>query len=309
MSQIAIPLRSMEEPHRSMIELVRVVQRFGVESCLWTAATLAALPVIATNLLELPLDLRASLVIFLSGMLIYNLDHLADSYGEAGTATMWTQGIGRRVLAVLVVGSALGLTLVLALAPLNVFLVFISYAFVGSLYGLPVLPRLREGKISWMRLKDIPGAKAAVVASSITLAAVGLPLAYAGMVHSFAMLPAIGFIWVFVVSNAIMCDVGDLRADLVSRVPTIPVLLGVRGTRCLLVLVNSFVLGMFFLGARSGIIPLHLEAVFSVLLVLAYVLLLSERTPKSLMSFCLDGCSFAPLILAYFFNGFSGFSG
>ena len=299
MSHIAVHLADGGFARGSVMDLVRVCRRFGVESCVWTAATLAALPVIAMNLLELPFDGRASLVIFLSGVLIYNLDHLADSYGEAGTATMWTQGIGRRTLTGLVVAAALALAIALLLAPSGVALVFV-------LYGLPVLPRGGAGARSWMRLKDIPGAKAAVVASSITLAAVGLPLAYAGQAPTLAMLPVIGFIWVFVLSNTIMCDVGDLRADLVSRVPTIPVLLGVAGTRALLVLINSIVLGVFYLGARSGIIPLHLEAVFSVLLVLGYVLLLSERTPKSLMSFCLDGCSFAPLILAYVFNGSPG---
>lgn len=287
-------------------DLFRTAQRWAVDSCAWTAATLAALPVATMYLLDLPFDARASVVIFLSGLFIYNLDHLADSYGEAGTATMWSRGIGRRALTTLVVGSLVGLLVALVLAPWKVAAVVVGYGVVGGLYGLPVLPAVRDGRAAWMRLKDIPGAKAAIVASSITLAAVGLPLAYAGLPLTVGMLPVVAFVWAFVFSNAVMCDVGDLRADLVSGVPTIPVLFGVVKTRAILLAMNVLVFSMLFIGASIGMMPLHVEAMFSLVLVVGYVLFLSERTPKSIMSLCLDGCSFVPPLLALLINGYPG---
>lgn len=286
------------------------IQRLGrialLDSALWTAASLAALPAVAAHLLSLPVDPRPSAVIFASGLLIYNLDHYADSYREAGSAEQWKGGIGRTCLAALVLASALLLAALLWTAPAAVGRVVVGYGLVGVLYGLPVLPVRRDGEPGWLRLKDIPGLKAAIVAGSITLAAVGLPLAYQGALSWSQVAPVALFVWVLVVSNTLMCDVGDLRADLRTGVRTLPAMFGVQRTRMAVMLLDLFLLALYSWGWGRGMVGLHPEVLVSGALVVLYVLLVTEDTPKQLLSFCLDGCSFVPLLAALAMHGHLG---
>ncbi len=276
-----------------------------IDSSIWTALTLAALPALAALLLGLPLDPRPCAFIFLSGLMIYNLDHLADSYREVGSRGRWTEGIGRPMLKLLVAVSVLGLAAMIYIGGVPVLLVFLGYGLVGSLYGLPVVPM----PTGWRRPKDIPGAKGLIVSGSITVAAIGLPLAFAApdtLPPLGALLTVAAFLLVFLFSNTVMCDVGDLVEDRLSGVRTLPVLLGVARTRALLVALNLLMAVGFFAAAWVGAMPLRVEGILSVLFVLAYVLRLDERSPKALVSLCLDGCSFAPLFLAYWVHASSG---
>lgn len=304
----AAPLPGLSGVH----ELLRWARLVILDSCVWTAATLGALPLFAAHLTGLPLDPRPSAVIFCSGLAIYNLDHLADSFKERGSMDRWRRGIGRQALTGLVISSLAALIGMLLAGPLSVTLVVLAYAVVGLAYGLPVLPTWRAGRdgheqrLTWRRPKDLPGLKAVLVASSICVAAVGLPLAYAGAPLHLAALPAALFTWAFVVSNAIMCDVGDLRADLASGVPTVPVLLGVPGTRGLLLGGNVAVLALYIWAWTSGMVAMHVEVLVGSFLVSSYVLLLNERTPKQVMSLVLDGCSFIPALMVLLFHGHHG---
>ncbi|MCK6502192.1 hypothetical protein L6R53_02100 [Myxococcota bacterium] len=287
-------------------ELIRWVRLGILDSCVWTAATLGALPLFAAHLMGLPPDLRPGAVIFLSGLAIYNLDHLADSFKERGSMHRWTEGIGRPALAALVAGSLAALVGLLLAAPRPVALVVAAYVGVGMVYGLPVLPTWRAGRPAWRRPKDLPGLKAAIVAGSICVAAVGLPLAYAGAPLHAGAVPAALFTWAFVVSNAIMCDVGDLRADLASGVPTLPALLGVPRTRGLLLAGNASLTALYTGACAGGMVAMHVEILVGALLVSTYVVLLDERTPKQLMSLLLDGCSFVPAIMVLALHGSNG---
>ncbi len=285
-------------------EVARALRLAFVDTALWTAVTLAVLPLIASHLLAIPLSMQPSAVIFASGLLIYNLDHFADTYREAASADQWTGGIGRNCLGALVVASGLTLAFFLWSAPPAVGRVVVGYGLIGILYGLPVFPmRLREGGYTWLRLKDVPGFKAAIVAGSITFAAVGLPLAYGHDVPLATVGPVALFIWVMVVSNAIMCDVGDLRADRLTGVRTLPVMVGVRRTRMAVVLLDLVLLALFAWGWASGMVEPHPEVVVAGSLVVLYVLLVTEDTPKHVLSFALDGCSFVPLIAALAVHG------
>lgn len=290
-------------PLPDRVALLRILRMALVDSAVWTALTLAALPMLASHMLAVPLDLRPSALIFTSGLFIYNLDHFADATGEEGSAATWTEGIGREVIGWLVVGSGLALAGLLATAPPAVGRVFVGYGLVGVAYGLPVLPLVGPRGVRWLRLKDIPGMKAAIVAGSITLAAVGLPVAWFGVAPGAPVWAAAALIWVLVVSNAIMCDVGDLCADRISGVRTLPVLLGVERTRLVVCLLALSLLAVFSWGWASGMVGSHPEAITGCALVILYTSFVTERTPKAVLSLVLDGCSFAPLLIGWLVHG------
>lgn len=285
-------------PDRSPLQLARLAL---VDSSLWTALTLAALPLFVAHALHLPLDLRPAAIIGAAGLAIYNLDHLADALGEPGSADHWRDGIGRGPLIALVVGACLALGALLLSAPPAATAVVLLFGSVGALYGLPLLPRAGGG---WWRPKDVPGAKCLLVSGAITVAAVGLPLAMGGTTPPDAdVAPVALFLFAFVLGNTLMCDVGDLQADLRSGVRTLPVVLGVAGTRQVVVLMHLVLLALFLWAQASGMVAPHPELVVSSALVVLYAVLVTEQSDKGLLSLLLDGCSFVPLLAALVVHG------
>lgn len=314
------PLPTGRELRVRASELLRQVDQLGrvaiVDSAAWTALTLSALTLGASYMLGLGFELRAAGVIGASGLFVYNLDHLADSYRERGSAEQWKAGIGRTTLLFLVLVSALLLSLQLLGAPAAVGQVVAGYMLVGVLYGLPFFPMPGRRGLRWLRLKDVPGMKAVIVTSSITVAAVGLPLAWAvdgqglgawalqSPERTFAAVaPVALFVWTLVFCNTVMCDVGDLAADRRTGVKTLPVLLGVARTRRLLALLLVAVVGAFGLAGGQGLPVPYLQLFATTALVALYVGLVTDRCPKRVLSFALDGCSFVPLLAAMALHG------
>ena len=76
---------------------------------------------------------------------------------------------------------------------------------------MPLLPWLREGNWHWYRIKDIPGAKAWIVAGIITYALVAVPLAYAGVVFDCSAALTALFLLIFTGTNSHLFDVRDLQ--------------------------------------------------------------------------------------------------
>ncbi len=111
---------------------------------------------------------------------------------------------------------------------------FVSIGGVAPLiYGLPLLPLKRGGIRRWYRLKDIPGAKAWIVAGIITYAVLAIPLAYAAVKpDSIATLLAL-FLLILTNTNSHLFDVRDVTSDQKKGVLTLPLLVGVQGNRCI----------------------------------------------------------------------------
>jgi len=118
---------------------------------------------------------------------------------------------------------------------LNIFLTMFSIIAVYTGYGIgfPLIPRL----------KDIPGVKNLVLVSSWTIVPTILPnLSEYGAVEKKGILLSIMifyFIFIKIMVNSILYDVRDIKGDSATGVRTLPVVMGVKNVRMILLIFNS----------------------------------------------------------------------
>ncbi len=277
-----------------------------VYSSIWIAAGLASLALFTAHVLGLPWDLRPALLVFFTGLFIYNLDHVADAHVEGIPDERAEIYFKRKSVLLLVVAAAIASGLTVSMAPQPAKWVFGGYVCVGLLYGLPVIPLPGREGLGWHRLKEIPGVKAWVVAAAITVGVVGLPVGWSGRSLGTEGWFLAVFMLVFCASNTHMFDVRDMESDRSVGVRSLPLQAGVRGTKMALILMNLAVLAMMMWGWIDGITGPHPEVVVVTALTVLYVMLLNEKTSRDVYSILVDGCFFLPALLCLAHDGLGG---
>ena len=233
---------------------------------IWTAAGVASLTYFVQETLGLPHDWRAVALIFATALLFYNLDRLLDSSIQPIPDPKAQSFVLHPGFKLLLLVTALAVGLLLDRAPSSVRLVSCG-GLLPLIYGMPLLPWVREGNWRWYRIKDIPGAKAWIVAGIITYALVAVPLAYAGVVfEQLAALTAL-FLLIFTGTNSHLFDVRDLKSDQKKGVLTLPLIVGVRGNRLIWTCLNLALLALLSRFWATGLNSPALEVVFPVLVI------------------------------------------
>jgi 4-hydroxybenzoate polyprenyltransferase len=114
------------------------------------------------------------------------------------------------------------------------------------------------------RLKDVPGVKTLFAPAGVMAAVVALPVCHGEKIEAagtaaigvtFWMQGWGGVVWAFfyLLFNMLLCDLRDIEGDRVTGVRSIPVLLGVAGTR--LLLWGIFILLTFFASVGALQVP------------------------------------------------------
>ncbi len=245
----------------------------------------------------LPIEPRAPLLVFVSTLFIYNLDHVIDTQVQRIPEEKAQAFFSRPGTLVLLVTAAIATGLLAGSAPLSAKVVFASYTVVGLLYGLPLFPWTRDGRAVRLRLKDVPHLKAWGVSAAITLGAVGLPLTWSGRaldggVWAFAL-----FVYVLVVTNAHMFDVRDIASDRANRMTTLPVAVGVRRAKLAVIAMNLVVLALMSWGWATELTRANPEIVLTIAAAVLYVLFIRVDTPRTYYGIVVDGCSYVPMVL------------
>ncbi len=271
---------------------------------IWTAAGVASLAYFVQENLNLPPNWRAVALIFAAALLFYNLDHLLDSYIQPIPDPKVQSYVRHPSFWLLLLVTGLTLGILLYQAPFQVQLVSCG-GLLPLIYGIPILPWSRGQNLRWYRLKDVPGAKAWIVAGIITYALVAVPLAFAGvMFEESAALTAL-FLLIFTGTNSHLFDVRDLDSDREKGVLTWPLMLGVRGNRLIWTGLNLSLLAFLSWFWATGLNSPAFEVVLPVLVInLALIWLLSPDTPRNVYNIGLDGCLFLPILLTEILNSF-----
>ena len=269
---------------------------------IWTAAGVASLTYFVQETLGLPHDWRAVALIFATALLFYNLDRLLDSSIQPIPDAKAQSFVLHPGFKLFLLVTALVVGILLYQAPATVRLVSCG-GFLPLIYGMPLLPWVREGNWRWYRIKDIPGAKAWIVAVIITYALVAVPLAYAGvMFEESAALIAL-FLLIFTGTNSHLFDVRDLDSDREKGVMTLPLMVGVRVNRLIWTGLNLSLLAFLSWFWSTGLNSPALEVILPVLAInLAFIWLLSPDTPRNIYNIGLDGCLFLPILLTKILN-------
>jgi 4-hydroxybenzoate polyprenyltransferase len=170
------------------------------------------------------------LAAFLVTFSVYSLNRVTDKVEDSvNRPERTTKPIFFLVplVASMVIGLLIGLR-----EGLTCFVVLLSPLIIGLIYSV----RLSN---SVPRLKDIVGAKSFAVAASWALTGCLLPASiYAASFEKVFLDFVYIFIRIFV--GTILCDVLDMKGDLLAGVETVPLRLGSKKTRKLLIVINSF---------------------------------------------------------------------
>lgn len=263
----------------------------------WVAGALASLTGFAQGMMGLEMDWRPIAFIFLVALIPYNLDRLFDSYvqqsRDAKAQAYFRSNSG--VIALLVL-AIVGVGTLLWLAPSAVRYVSLAVVF-PLVYGAPIFPLKRGEKWRWYRLKDIPGLKAWIVCSIITYGAIALPLAYA----ECGLNPRVGlttcFIFAFEGANANLFDIRDLDSDAQKGVLTLPLMVGIRGTRILLTVMNVLMLGILLTWGGTIMLPFYPEIFSATGLMFVLIWTVDEETPLLFYDLIIDGLLFVPALI------------
>lgn len=269
---------------------------------IWTAAGLASLTYFVQETLGLPHDWRAVCLIFATALLFYNLDHLLDSSIQPIPDPKAQSFVLHPGFKLLLLVTALTVGLLLYQAPGSVRLVSCG-GLLSLIYGIPILPWVRGQNLQWYRFKDIPGAKAWIVAGIITYALVAVPLAYAGVLFGESAALTALFLLIFTGTNSHLFDVRDLKSDQKKGVLTLPLIVGVRGNRLIWTALNLSLLAFVGCFWTIGLRFPAIEVVFPVVMInLAFIWLLSPDSPRNIYNIGLDGCLFLPTLLTEILN-------
>lgn len=126
-----------------------------------------------------------------------------------------------------------------------VFLVLFTPVLIGVIYSIRISKSIP-------RLKEITGVKSIVVAASWALTGCLLPSSVYGQnFQSIAIVFLYIFIRIFV--GTVLCDVLDIKGDASSGIETIPIKLGEKKTKNLLIIVNASTLLLLFYNMVSGL--------------------------------------------------------
>jgi (E)-4-hydroxy-3-methyl-but-2-enyl pyrophosphate reductase len=165
-----------------------------------------------------------------SGAVRFNTPEIADFYARHRKFLTLLGGLSS--LSALVLSLFLGIPAALLL---------VAMLIAGRLYMVPLVGAARFPRLKWRSLKDLPGSKTPLVALGWATAAAVLPLIGSGWEH---ITPGAVVTFVFAAGmvfwRTALSDLLDIQGDRIVGRETIPILIGVRNTRRLLLTLLIF---------------------------------------------------------------------
>lgn len=270
---------------------------------IWVALAISSLGIFTQEILQLGSNLQAIALIFFTALIPYNLDRIFDSYVQKIPDTKAQLFFRQPCIWVLLVFAIAATAILLYNAPYEVRYVSIA-GIIPLLYGTPLFPWKNKSEWQWYRLKDIPGSKAWIVGSILTYAVIAIPIAYAEAKYDLVSALLTLFMFVFIVTNSHIFDIRDIKSDQEKGVVTLPILVGIRGTKIILTTMN---LVMFLIIAGAWIVnimPYHPEIIVATLINLIYIWKVNKNTPRWIYSIWIEACLFIPILANWIIEPF-----
>ena len=259
------------------------------------AGGIASLGIFSQKVLELENNWQPIALIFVTALIPYNLDRIFDSYVQKIPEAKAQLFFRKPYIFVLLLSAIIATALLLYDAPLKVRYVS-CVGIVPLIYGTPLFPWKNKSGLQWYRLKDIPGSKAWIVGSILTYAVIALPLAYAGAKFDLAAILTTLFMFVFIVSNSHVFDIRDVESDQKKGVVTLPIMVGIKGTKIILLSMNILMLPIIIGAWITGSIAYHPEMILALAVNISYIWAVNAETPRSIYSIWIEGCLFVPIL-------------
>jgi len=181
------------------------------------------------------------------------------------------------------------LTVVLAATlQLETLFVILAALFLGLIYSVPLLPERWTKRTRLHRLRDVPASKDILVAAAWAAMTVFIhPLSMHGLrVLTYSSIVA--FLWVFgvILIRMIIGDIRYLQGDSIIGHGTIPVLIGTKSSRYLLISLTIAVAGLLVSSTLLGFItPLGFYLIIPLAYSLFFQLMLRKKRIRSNLLF------------------------
>ena len=190
----------------------------------------ALVVVFACFLYGIEISSKVVLAAFLATFSVYCLnmgtDKKEDVINRSETAPKKTHYYIVASAAAMFVSMAIGITI-----SFSAFLILAAPLLIGCAYSIQITKSIP-------RLKEVVGVKSVVVAFSWALTGALLPIT---IQSTPAYKEVLVFFYLFaqILVNTIICDALDIRGDRVSGITTIPIALGLKNTKKLLLIING----------------------------------------------------------------------
>jgi len=230
-------------------------------------------------------------------------DKASERYNQPGRMEFY-EGWGSWMIAAGISSAGLALTLAWFQGTLP-FSLLLAISGLGMIYNLRIFPRDLVGGARYQRLRDIPGSKTLFVALAWGIVTSLLPALSSGK----GVLPGMGVAFLFsvtlVFARSTLYDFKDIQGDLMVSKETIPIVLGRRKAKILVVGLLIFLGGLLTVASPAG----WATSVVSVLLmslgyVAFYYWLYRQRILGRgfLFEWVVDGSFIFTGLLAYFWS-------
>jgi 4-hydroxybenzoate polyprenyltransferase len=261
---------------------------------IWVSAAIASLGIFTQEVLELEHNWQAIALIFSTALIPYNLDRIIDTYVQKIPDTKAQSFFRQPWIWVLLLTAIISSGWLLYHAPVRVRYVSIA-GIIPLLYGTPLFPWY-QSQWQWYRLKDFPGSKAWIVGATLTYAAIALPMAYAGAKYDVTAVFTTSFMFVFIVTNSHIFDIRDIQSDREKGVITLPIMVGIKGTKIILTAMNISMLMTIIAAWIADLMAYYPEMIIAVLVNLFYIWLVNADTPRWIYEIWIEAGLFVPLL-------------
>ncbi len=208
-------------------------------------------------------DIRICLSVFFMTFAVYSINKLTDIKEDAinrPERISFLKGREKQILAISIISLLFSAGLAYSSERRAVLLLLVPF-IVNCAYSTQIHPRLP-------RLKDIPFVKNIAVGLSWALVCTLMP---AVTIDDRLFLSVAGVVYLMLIKdfiNSSLCDLKDVTGDRESGVRTIPVILGTKKTKKLLIALNSSLLPLLFLAKGKTLI------IISILTLAEYIFIL-----------------------------------
>jgi 4-hydroxybenzoate polyprenyltransferase len=219
-------------------EKLSTLVKFAFSNSVFLALNGALVFVFASLLYEIEISLPLLFASFLITLSVYSLNMATDSKEDAINRSQTSPKKARHYL-VLSLTSMVASIIIGILNGAYALLVLISPLIIGFIYSIKIVKPIP-------RLKEVVGVKSLVVALSWGITAAFLP-ASTNAIPLYKELLVFFYVFSQILVNTIIFDSLDVNGDRASGIRTIPVSLGLKKTRTLLLGINvSFVLWLSY---------------------------------------------------------------
>jgi 4-hydroxybenzoate polyprenyltransferase len=209
-------------------------------------------------LYEVEINTLIFIISFLVTFSAYNLNKATDKVEDSFNRPESVERSGRLYIYSSIITMALGIAIAALISFFTLIIIIVSITA-----SLAYSVKLGNSKI---RLKSIVCVKSLVVAFSWAFTGALLPIKSIDFVGLEKIVLVFFYIFNIIFVNTILCDIIDMFGDIKSGLKTIPIAIGLKKTKILLIIINSLLVIWLLYCIIKGVFAKHMLAlVFGVL--------------------------------------------